>query len=475
MSTGKIVPVILSGGTGTRLWPLSRTHYPKQLQPLTSERSMLQETAVRVSDDSLFGRPLIVASSEHRFIIAEQMRQIGVDPRGIMLEPVARNTAPAAAAAALSLMAEDPDALMLVLPSDHIVQDVDAFRGAVAMAAGATARGALVTFGITPHAPETGYGYIRRGPELENAAGCFQVSEFVEKPPLAKAEGYIASGGWFWNGGIFLFSAAAFLKELERLRPATLVACREAVRLGGDDLGFFRLDNDTFAATPAESIDCAVMEHTAEAAVVPVDMGWNDIGSWSALWETGTKDSQGNVLVGDVMVRGVRNSYLRTDGRLVTAIGLEDVVIVANSDTVLAVSKEQVQEVGELVEELRTAGRSESVVHPLVYRPWGSYEKIDAGGGFLVKRITVNPGASLSLQKHERRAEHWVVVGGTAKVTRGDKIFLLRANESTYIPAGTLHRLENPEIESLQLIEIQTGDYLGEDDIVRLSDRDIQD
>ena len=471
MSTGKIIPVILSGGSGTRLWPLSRALYPKQLQPLISDRSMLQETALRVSDGSLFGRPLIVASNEHRFIIAEQMRQIGVAPRGIMLEPAARNTAPAAAAAALSLLADDPDALMLLLPSDHMVQDVEAFCGAVAMAADAAARGALVTFGITPHAPETGYGYIRRGPELENAAGCYQVSEFVEKPARAKAEGYVASGGWFWNGGIFLFSAAAFLKELERLRPATLAACREAVRLGRDDLDFFRLDKDAFAATPVESIDYAVMEHTADAAVVPVDMGWSDIGSWSALWETNAKDSQGNVLVGDVAARGVRNSYLRTDGPLIAAIGLEDVVIVVNADTVLAVAKDRVQEVGKLAEELRSEGRSEPLVHPLVYRPWGTYESVDAADGFQVKRITVNPGASLSLQKHRHRAEHWVVVTGTARITRGDKTFLLRANESTYIPAGTLHRLENPETGPLQLIEIQTGDYLGEDDIIRVEDQ----
>lgn len=470
MSTGKIVPVIMSGGSGTRLWPLSRALYPKQLQPLTSDRTMLQETALRVSDGNLFGRPLIVASNEHRFIIAEQMRQIGMEARNIMLEPVARNTAPAAAVAALSLLADDPDALMLLLPSDHMVQDVDAFYGAVTMAADAAARGALVTFGITPHAPETGYGYIRQGPELENAAGCFQVSEFVEKPARVKAEGYVASGDWFWNGGIFLFPVTAFLKELERLRPAILAACREAVRLGRDDLDFFRLDNDTFATAPAESIDYAVMEHTDSAAVVPVDMGWSDIGSWGALWETSTKDSQGNVLVGDVMVRGVHNSYLRTDGRLVAAIGLEDVVIVVNADTVLAVAKGRAQEVGELADELRIAGRSEPLIHPLVYRPWGTYEEIDAAGGFQVKRITVNPGAALSLQKHNHRAEHWVVVGGTAKVTRGDKTFLLRANESTYIPAGTLHRLENPETGPLRLIEIQTGDYLGDDDIVRLEE-----
>jgi mannose-1-phosphate guanylyltransferase/mannose-6-phosphate isomerase len=431
---------------------------------------MLQETALRVCDKGLFARPLIVASSEHRFVIAEQMLQIGVEPKGIMLEPAARNTAPAAAAAALSLVADDPDALMLLLPSDHSVQDVGAFRTAVAAAVNAAADGALVTFGIMPHTPETGYGYIRQGPELVKATGCFQVSEFVEKPDRSTAEAYIASGDWFWNGGIFLFSAATFLVELERQRPATLEACRKAVRLGRDDLDFFRLDKDAFEAAPPESIDYAVMEHTADAAVVPVDMGWNDVGSWSALWETNAKDSQGNVLVGDVTVRDVQNSYLRTDGPLVAAIGLDDVVIVVNADTVLAVAKERVQEVGKLVEGLRSEGRSEPHVHPLVYRPWGTFESVDAADGFQVKRITVNPGAALSLQKHKHRAEHWVVVDGTAKVTVGDKTFLLRASDSTYIPAGTLHRLENPETEPLRLIEVQTGEYLGEDDIVRLED-----
>jgi len=431
---------------------------------------MLQETALRVSDGELFTNPLIVASSKHRFIIAEQMRQIGLEPRGIMLEPAARNTAPAAAAAALSLVADDPDALMLLLPSDHDVRNADAFRAAVAVAFNAAADGALVTFGITPRSPETGYGYIRQGPGLAKAAGCFQVSEFVEKPDQSTAEAYVASGDWFWNGGIFLFSAAAYLKELELQRPATLEACREAVRLGRGDLDFFQLDKDAFEAAQAESIDYAVMEHTADAAVVPVDMGWNDVGSWSALWETNAKDSQGNVLVGDVTVRDVQNSYLRTDGPLVAAIGLDNVVIVVNADTVLAVAKERVQEVGKLVEGLRSEGRSEPYVHPLVYRPWGTFESVDAADGFQVKRITVNPGAALSLQKHKHRAEHWVVVDGTAKVTVGDKTFLMRTNESTYIPAGTVHRLENPETGPLRLIEVQTGDYLGEDDIIRLED-----
>jgi len=470
MKTGNIIPVILSGGSGTRLWPLSRALYPKQLQPLASDRSMLQETALRVRADDLFEGPLIVASNEHRFIIAEQLRQVGVAPKGIMLEPAARNTAPAAAAAALSLSDDDPAALVLLMPSDHVVQDVDAFRRAVATAAVAAARGALVTFGIAPRTPETGYGYICRGQELEQCPGCYRVAEFVEKPALARAEQYVASGGWFWNGGIFLFSATAFLDELERLHPTMLAACRQALELGRNDLDFFRLDGDAFATASSQSIDYAVMEHTTAAAVVPVEMGWSDIGSWSALWETGDRDKQGNVLVGDVTVRDVRNSYLRTDGQLVAAIGLDDVVIIANSDTVLAVAKDRAQDVGKLAEELRTAGRSEPLVHPLVYRPWGSFEGVDAADGFQVKRLVVNPGARISLQKHRHRAEHWVVVGGIARVTCGDKTFMLGANESTYIPAGTLHRLENPGTEPLRIIEVQTGDYLGEDDIIRVDD-----
>ena len=470
MTSDKIIPVILSGGSGTRLWPLSRVLFPKQLQPLASDRSMLQETALRVGEGGLFEKPLLVASNEHRFIVAEQLREVGVAPRAILLEPAGRNTAPAAAAAALSLMADDPDALMLVLPSDHVVADVDAFHRAVALAADAAVSGALVTFGITPDAPETGYGYIQRGSELDDSPGCYGVAAFVEKPPRDKAEAYIAAGGWFWNAGIFLFSGASYLKELERLSPETLAACREAVAKGADDLDFFRLDTDAFGAAPANSIDYAVMEHTDDAAMVPVDMGWNDIGSWSALWDTAKKDSSGNVLIGEVAARGARDSYLRTDGALIAAIGVENLVVVVNADTVLVAARDRVQEVGKLAEDLRSEGRPEPLVHPRVYRPWGSYEAVDGADGFQVKRIIVNPGAALSLQKHRRRAEHWVVVRGAAKITRHDETFHLKANESTYIPIGVLHRLENPGAEPLHLIEIQTGDYLGEDDIVRVED-----
>jgi len=470
MSTAKIIPVILSGGSGTRLWPLSRAQFPKQLQPLASDKSMLQETVLRVTVDDQFDNPLIVASHEHRFIVAEQLRQIGVSPKRILLEPVARNTAPAATVAALGLVAEDPGDLMLLLPSDHVIRDVGAFREAVAMSATAALNGALVTFGMAPRGPETGYGYIRQGAALEGAPGCYRSAAFVEKPDRTNAVAYLAAGGWFWNSGIFLFSAAAFLEEMARLHPETLAACRDAVERGREDLDFFRLEPDAFSAAEAQSIDYAVMEHTSAAAVVPVDMGWNDIGSWSALWETGAKDPHGNVLVGDVVARGSRNCYLRTDRRLIAAIGIEDTVIVANADSVLAVAMDRVQEVGRLADSLRAEGRSEPLVHPLVYRPWGSYEGVDVADGFQVKRLTVRPGAALSLQKHAHRAEHWVVVQGTAKVTRGRETFLLRANESTFIPAGTLHRLENPEREPLRLIEIQTGDYLGEDDIVRIED-----
>jgi mannose-1-phosphate guanylyltransferase/mannose-1-phosphate guanylyltransferase/mannose-6-phosphate isomerase len=470
VSRDKIVPVILSGGSGTRLWPVSRALYPKQLLPLMSERGMLQETVLRVGDPELFGPPLIVCNDEHRFIIAEQMRQIGVEPMAILLEPVARNTAAATAAAALYLADRDADAVMLVMPSDHVIGDGDAFRAAVASAAQAAVDTALVTFGVTAATPETGYGYIRRGAALDSADGCYRVAEFVEKPARAKAARFVAAGDWFWNSGIFLFSARSYVAELERHGPATLAACREALRLGAADLAFFRLDREAFAAAPPVSIDYAVMEHTENAAIVPVEMGWSDIGSWSALWETGPRDARGNVIVGDVEARGVSDSYLRTDGRLLAAIGLTDVVIVVTTDAVLAVARDRVQEVAGLVEALRAGGRNETVSHPLVYRPWGSYESIDSGGGYQVKRITVNPGAALSLQKHKRRAEHWVVVAGVAHVTRGDETFELRANESTYIPVGTLHRLKNTGGEPLHLIEIQTGDYLGEDDIVRVAD-----
>jgi mannose-1-phosphate guanylyltransferase/mannose-6-phosphate isomerase len=476
----KIHPVILSGGAGTRLWPLSRELYPKQFLPLASDRSLLQETARRVADTARFAPPLVICNEEHRFVVAEQFREIGITPRAIFLEPAGRNTAPAAAVAALALLDREEgsegeaDPVMFVLPSDHIVADVGAFRQAAEAAAPAAEGGALVTFGIPAKHPETGYGYIQRGGPLD-ADGrcledCFHVARFVEKPDRATAEGFLAAGGWFWNSGMFMFRAGRYLSELERLRPDTLAACRAAVADGVRDLDFFRLEAESFAAAAPESIDTAVMERTSGAAVVPAEMGWQDAGSWTALWASGAKDQAGNVTIGDVFALDAKNSYFHSEGRLLAVIGLEDVVLVVTDDAVLAASKDRAQDVRSLVGELKAQGRTETLSHTRVYRPWGYFQRVDAGEGFQVKRITVKPGGRLSLQKHRHRAEHWVVVKGTARITRGDETLLLRQNESAYIPAGVAHRLENPEETPLSLIEVQSGSYLGEDDIVRLDD-----
>lgn len=466
---GPIHPVILSGGAGSRLWPLSRSLYPKQLLPLASEQSMVQETALRVKS-AAFAPPLVICNVEHRFIIAEQLRAIGIAPSRLLIEPMARNTAPAAAAAALSLAAGGEDPLMLVLPSDHVIADREAFLAAVELAARAAAGGALVTFGIAPDRPETGYGYVRRGDPLSGTVGCFAVSKFVEKPDRQTAEAYIADGSYAWNSGMFLFSARRYLEELERFEPAMLAACRRALAEGRDDLDFFRLGEAAFGACAAKSIDYAVMERTAHAAVVPADLGWNDIGSWSALWEIGAKDADGNTLQGDVVTRDVTGSYIRADGLLVAALGLENAVIVVTDDAVLATTRDRAQDVRLLVEDLKRRKRSEPDSHTTVYRPWGHYRTVDVGPAFQVKHLMVKPGAKLSLQLHNRRAEHWVVVSGTARVTRGDEVQTLGENQSTYIPLGTKHRLENPGDVPLRVIEVQSGSYLGEDDIVRFDD-----
>ncbi len=462
-----IHPVVLSGGSGTRLWPLSRAAYPKQLMPLVGERSLLMETVHRVTDAGQFAAPVLICNDEHRFLVAEQLREMGCKPEAIVLEPIGRNTAPAVAVAAL--MAK-PDSVLLILPSDHHIVDTAKFRAAIAVAAKAAEAGSLVTFGIEPTAPETGYGYIRRGEALGGTKGAFKVAAFVEKPDAAKAETYLAAGDYLWNSGMFVFRADRFLAELAKFEPAMLAAVKEAVAGATRDLDFIRLGKDSFAKATSKSIDYAVMEKTEHAAVVPADMGWSDVGSWAALWDVAERDAQGNALIGDVIAADVTNSYIRSESRLVTAVGLDNIVLIETVDAVMAVARDRAQDIRLIVDKLQKAERGERLAHRRVYRPWGSYETVDIDDGFQVKRLVVNPGARLSLQKHAQRAEHWVVVRGTARVTRDRDVYDLHANQSTYIPLGAVHRLENPGEEILHLIEVQSGDYLGEDDIVRLED-----
>jgi mannose-1-phosphate guanylyltransferase / mannose-6-phosphate isomerase len=470
--TMRVHPVILSGGSGTRLWPMSRAHYPKQFLPLASARTLLQEAALRVADPARFAPAVIVANDEHRFIVAEQLRVAGIAPAAIVLEPVGRNTAPAVAVAALRLLASGggDDALMLVMPSDHAIADDAAFHAAIDRAAAAAQSGRLVTFGITADRPETGYGYIRRGEAVPGCAGCFAVAGFVEKPDRDRARAYLDAGDYVWNSGIFLFPAKLVLAELERLQPAMLAACRRALDTSKHDLDFLRLDRAAFTAAANVSIDYAVMEHTRHAAVVPVEMGWSDVGTWDALWQVGEKDGDGNVTLGDVIIEDSRNCYLRAESGLVAALGVEDLVVVATADATLITRRDRAADLKRLVARLEGAARSELASHPLVHRPWGTYRSIHNGERVQVKHIVVKPGGKLSLQMHHHRAEHWVVVYGTAKVVRGNEELLLYEDESTYIPLGTQHRLENPGKIPLHLIEVQSGSYLGEDDIVRFED-----
>ncbi|MGO4550572.1 mannose-1-phosphate guanylyltransferase/mannose-6-phosphate isomerase [Lysobacter sp. 2RAF19] len=458
-------PVLLSGGSGTRLWPLSREAYPKQFLPLVGEDTMLQATWERVGPLSAQA-PIVVANESHRFLVAEQLRQVGAPVPRILLEPVGRNTAPAIAVAALQALADGGDPLLLVLPSDHVVANVDAFRAAVREACAAAEAGALVTFGILPTAPETGFGYI----EGDGAgSGVRPVKRFVEKPDAQTAQQYLDAGGYYWNSGMFLFRASRVLEELERFRPDIVAACRAAFDAAKRDGDFVRLEGEAFAACPSDSIDYAVMERTDAAMVLPVDIGWNDVGSWSALWDVTERDAQGNAHHGDVIAVDSRNSYAYAR-RLVALVGVDDLVVVETDDAVLVARKDRVQQVKEVVARLKAADRTQVALHREVHRPWGSYDSVDVGDGFQVKRIKVKPGASLSLQSHAHRAEHWIVVRGVARVTRNDDVYDLRANESTYIPIGAKHRLENPGRETLELIEVQSGAYLGEDDIVRYDD-----
>ncbi|HWQ38889.1 MAG TPA: mannose-1-phosphate guanylyltransferase/mannose-6-phosphate isomerase [Burkholderiales bacterium] len=466
----KLHPIILCGGSGTRLWPLSRTLLPKQFLPLVAKYTMLQETVLRSKGLDGLAAPIVVCSSEHRFLAAEQLREVGVEPAAQILEPAGRNTAPAVAVAALAVAQSDAGGVMLVLPADHLIRDVPRFHRAVAQAAVHAQAGKLVTFGIVCKTPETGYGYIERGGAIPGANGSFAVARFVEKPDAARARQFVEAGTFYWNSGMFVFRADRYLEELSRFRPDILRASQEAWERRSQDLDFCRLDTESFTRCPAESIDYAVMEKTRDAVVVEADIGWSDIGSWASLWQVCAPDAQGNVTQGDVHLDGVRNSYVRAESRLVAAIGVEDLVIVETPDALLVTKKEHAQRVKDLVDALKAKQRDEYLVHRRVYRPWGYYEGLDSGERFQVKRIMVKPGCKLSLQMHHHRAEHWVVVSGTARVVRGEDSLLLSENQSTYIPLGVRHRLENVGKVPLHLIEVQSGGYLGEDDIVRFED-----
>jgi len=466
-----IIPVILSGGSGTRLWPLSRARYPKQLQRLTSERSILQETALRLGHRAGFAAPMVVCNQDHRFIIAEQLRAIGVEPRQIVLEPVGRNTAPAATVAALLVAASaPPDSTLAILPADHVIDGEDAFRGAVVAGAAIARDGWIVAFGIRPTSAHSGYGYLNRGRALDENAGGYQVERFVGKPVPEVAARLLDEGDYLWNSGIFVFRASTLLGELERLRPEMVQACRSALAEGRDDLDFFRLGADAFESIASISIDYAVLERTTRAAVIEADFGWSDVGSWASLLDIGEKDGDGNLLIGDVLVRGVSNSYIRAESALIAAIGLEDVTVVETGDAILVAASDWLEEIKAVVERLKTEGREVQERHVQQFRPWRFFETLDAGPHYQVKHLMIKPGASLSLQKHEHRAEHWLVVAGTAKVTRGEEEMELAPNQSTYIPRGMVHRLENTGEDDLDIIEVQSGSYLGEDDITRLDD-----
>ena len=461
--------VIMAGGSGSRLWPASRGLYPKQFLSIAGEQTMLQETLARLDGVEVSGST-VICNEEHRFIVAQQAQDAGRALSSIILEPVGRNTAPAIALAAFDLLArnEGQSPLMLVMAADHLIQDVPAFHQAVAEAAKQAEGGALVTFGIVPESAHTGYGYIRRGDEQ---GGAYSVAQFVEKPDAETAQSYLDDGAYYWNSGMFMFAADTYLAELKAHRPDIYAACEAAFAERSQDADFLRVGKGAFTACPDDSVDYAVMEKTTKAVVVPLSAGWSDVGAWSSLWEVSESDGDDNVVHGDVLTHNTNGSYIRAESRLVATVGLKDVVVVESNDAVLVADKHQVQDVKKIVEQLKAEGRNEILHHRHVHRPWGVYDSIDNGERYQVKRITVNPGAKLSVQMHHHRAEHWIVVSGTAKVTNGDKEIMLTENQSTYIPVGVVHALENPGVIPLELIEVQSGSYLGEDDIVRFEDR----
>lgn len=487
-----IYPVILAGGSGSRLWPLSREYYPKQFLPLIGSTSMLQETVKRLDSIENVASPIAVCNELHRFMLMDQMKATGIESASVVVEPAGRNTAPALTLAALRaqhlVKNGDEDPILLVMPSDHLITDTQGFQQAVRLGTALASQGYLVTFGVVPDGPETGYGYIKKGGSIESTnESAFRLEAFVEKPGLDVAKQYVESGQYFWNSGIFMMRTGVWLSELDRHRPDIADVVREAYSKGQEYFEYFRPDADTFQACPSDSIDYAVMEKAVASsgsnaphlnnasgaigcAVVPIDVGWSDIGAWSALWEHHEQDEAGNVIQGDVYTDSTKNSLLIGQHRLVATVGLEDVVVIETADAVLVARKDRVQDVKEIVQRLRDEGRPEADIHRKVHRPWGAYEVLDGGPGFQVKRLTVNPGASISLQFHHHRAEHWVVVRGTAKVTRDEEVFLLAENESTSVPKGMQHRLENPGKLPLEIIEVESGEYLGEDDIVRLQD-----
>ena len=470
-----IVPVILLGGSGTRLWPVSRKNHPKQFLNLTGDQTLLQATLSRLDGVENIDSSIVLCNEEHRFTTAEQLTEMNRELGDIILEPVGKNTAPAVAIGALRALQKHDDALLLVLPADHVIKDTVAFQKAIKLAAKAATNDNLVTFGIVPTKPETGYGYVKRGDILGDSPkandSLYKVAEFVEKPDLATAVSYVESGDYYWNSGMFLFKASVFLHELEQFQPEMLACCREALDKSKHDLDFIRLDKESFMACPSDSIDYAIMEKTSNAVTVPLDAGWNDIGSWDALWEIEEKSSEGNVLRGDVMTHNSRNCLVRSENKLVTLVGVDNLVVIETKDAVLVSTKDQVQDVKSIVEQLSSKNRSEAELHREVYRPWGKYDGVDVGERFQVKRITVKPGQSTSAQMHYHRAEHWIIVSGIAEITCGEKTFLCSENQSAFIPQGSMHRIANPGKLPMEMIEVQTGSYLGEDDIVRFEDQ----